>query len=181
MLLVAEGRASCASSVFQSRGLRLKIILSVETAPNTMVASAHSIASSKGWRKDGVPSPYVRVRTGVMRGTITRDGPRPVGLVSILHFLGVGPWDHWDCKKVSWPDLDGGFLQFRLAAAPAGAFAPRFDPPDQIAPSAPSLTPSVSLRDPPPPRFARRRKESGACLVDSGLPKRKCPALGRAF
>ncbi len=45
----------------------------------------------------------------------------------------------------------------RPAFACAQAFAPRFDPLDQIAPSAPSLTPSVlraRARNPPPPPAA---------------------------
>jgi hypothetical protein len=37
-----------------------------------------------------------------------------------------------------------------LRAASAEAFAPRFGPPDQIAPSAPSLTPSVGFADTSP-------------------------------
>src|SRR5690606_5217049 len=39
-----------------------------------------------------------------------------------------------------YPDREGLVVRAGGGLAPAGAFAPRFDPPDQIAPAAPSLT-----------------------------------------
>jgi hypothetical protein len=47
--------------------LRLKTVASIDPALDTRQANARSMASSKGWRLDGVITPYVRICVRVMR------------------------------------------------------------------------------------------------------------------
>jgi len=81
---VAGGRSSFASSVCQSRLLRLKIIRSVVAAPCTRLTHSISTVPSKGWIAVRIATPNDAVRARLMRPII-----RPLMTVMDRIFLAI--------------------------------------------------------------------------------------------
>jgi hypothetical protein len=125
---VAWGRASCASSVCQSRRMGLKIILSVVAAPCTRLTHSISTAPSKGWIAVRIATPNDAVRARVM-GAIIR--PRRTVMDRIFLAISVSPAflaEGVESIQVSWfpiPQKRAGFRRrcrfSRSVAQPAVA------------------------------------------------------------
>jgi hypothetical protein len=99
---------------------RLKIVASIETALDTSQTNARSMASSKGWRVDGVTTPYVRVCGRVMPTNIRplrwgADGATRIFIFAVLpsyRFLRQAPETAEEDFWLSAESARGAFQQY---------------------------------------------------------------------
>ena len=87
----ASSRSSSGSSVCQSRVGRLRMARHAKARLDTSQTNARSMASSKGWRLDGVTTPYARVCVRVMGAIMRPPGARPICVVPIRRNFRLSP------------------------------------------------------------------------------------------
>jgi hypothetical protein len=83
--------SSSGSSMCKSRVGRLRMARHAKARLDTSQTNARSMASSKGWRLDGVTTPYARVCVRVMGAIMQPPGARPICVVPIRRNFRLSP------------------------------------------------------------------------------------------